>query len=73
MNERRFQPSVLAFIYPKQKPGAKSYSLASGNHDDPFGDWTQRFWPLLLSSFVSQMTTDRDPAFISIGAFGVRE
>jgi hypothetical protein len=73
MNERRFQPSIFAFIYSKWKPGAKLYPLASRNRDDPFGNWTQCFLPLLLSSFFSQMTMDHDPAFLSIGAFGVRE
>ena len=34
---------------------------------------TRRLWPLLRSSFLSQVTTDCDPVLTLKGAFGVRE
>jgi hypothetical protein len=38
MNEERFQPPLLTFIYSKRKLGLRLNQMAPGDHDDPFDD-----------------------------------
>jgi hypothetical protein len=38
MNEERFQPPPLTFIYSKREPGLRSNQMTLGDRDDPFCD-----------------------------------